>query len=243
MKKLYDKSEILFAILWIVVYTVGMGSLRNLGDDSPYMTLGLIVISALLFLFVKRHGLLEKYGLAGWAKNSRAMLWFIPLWILASGNLWGGILPDYQGAGLLFAAVSMALVGFAEELIFRGFLFKAMLKDGNVKAAIIVSSVTFGLGHVVNLLTGHALFETLMQMLLAIAIGFIFTFAFYKSGSLLPCILAHSLIDVFSVFTPDRMDVLDWVYATVIGLLAVAYCLYLSRLETPAVNCPAAKRA
>ena len=50
MKKLYDKSEILFAILWIVVYTVGMGSLRNLGDDSPYMTLGLIVISALLLL-------------------------------------------------------------------------------------------------------------------------------------------------------------------------------------------------
>ena len=243
MKKLYDKSEILFAILWIVTYTAGMGSLRNLGDDSPYMALGLIVISALMFLFVRKHDLSEKYGLAGWAKNSRAMLWFIPLWILASGNLWGGILPDYQGAGLLFAAVSMALVGFAEELIFRGFLFKAMLKDGNVKAAIIVSSVTFGLGHIVNLLTGHALFETLMQMLLAVAIGFIFTFAFYKSGSLLPCILAHSLIDVLSVFTPDRMDVLDWVYAAVIVILAVAYCLSLNRLETPAVNRPEAKRA
>lgn len=243
MKKLYDKSEILFAILWIVIYTAGMGSLRNLGDDSPYMALGLIVISALMFLFVRKHDLSEKYGLAGWAKNSRAMLWFIPLWILASGNLWGGILPDYQGAGLLFAAVSMALVGFAEELIFRGFLFKAMLKDGNVKAAIIVSSVTFGLGHIVNLLTGHALFETLMQMLLAVAIGFIFTFAFYKSGSLLPCILAHSLIDVLSVFTPDRMDVLDWVYAAVIVILAVAYCLSLNRLETPAVNRPEAKRA
>lgn len=243
MKKLYDKSEILFAILWIVIYTAGMGSLRNLGDDSLYMALGLIVISALMFLFVRKHDLSEKYGLAGWAKNSRAMLWFIPLWILASGNLWGGILPDYQGAGLLFAAVSMALVGFAEELIFRGFLFKAMLKDGNVKAAIIVSSVTFGLGHIVNLLTGHALFETLMQMLLAVAIGFIFTFAFYKSGSLLPCILAHSLIDVLSVFTPDRMDVLDWVYAAVIVILAVAYCLSLNRLETPAVNRPEAKRA
>lgn len=243
MKKLYDKSEILFAILWIVIYTADMGSLRNLGDDSPYMALGLIVISALMFLFVRKHDLSEKYGLAGWAKNSRAMLWFIPLWILASGNLWGGILPDYQGAGLLFAAVSMALVGFAEELIFRGFLFKAMLKDGNVKAAIIVSSVTFGLGHIVNLLTGHALFETLMQMLLAVAIGFIFTFAFYKSGSLLPCILAHSLIDVLSVFTPDRMDVLDWVYAAVIVILAVAYCLSLNRLETPAVNRPEAKRA
>lgn len=243
MKKLYDKSEILFAILWIVIYTAGMGSLRNLGDDSPYMALGLIVISALMFLFVRKHDLSEKYGLAGWAKNSRAMLWFIPLWILASGNLWGGILPDYQGAGLLFAAVSMALVGFAEELIFRGFLFKAMLKDGNVKASIIVSSVTFGLGHIVNLLTGHALFETLMQMLLAVAIGFIFTFAFYKSGSLLPCILAHSLIDVLSVFTPDRMDVLDWVYAAVIVILAVAYCLSLNRLETPAVNRPEAKRA
>ena len=48
MTKLYQKSEILFAIFWIVLYTVSMGYLRNLGDDSPFMMIGQIVISAMM---------------------------------------------------------------------------------------------------------------------------------------------------------------------------------------------------
>ena len=237
MRKLYEKSEILFAVLWIVIYTVSMGTLRNLGDDSPYMMAGLIVISVLMFAFVKRNGLMEKYGLSGWARNSKAMLWFIPLWIITSGNLWGGFGADYPMPGLIFAVVSMALVGFAEELIFRGFLFKAMLKDGSVVTAIVVSSVTFGLGHILNLFTGHELFETIMQICGAIAIGFVLTFVFYKSGSLLPCILAHSLIDVFSVVTVGKAAVLDWVYMGVLVVTAVGYCLYLAKkVETPPIN-------
>ena len=240
MKKLYEKSEITFAIFWIVLYVVVMGNLRNLGDDSPYMMLGLIVISGLMFLFVRKNALTEKYGLSGWAKNNRAMLWFFPLWIVASLNLWGGAAAKYPLPGQVFAMVSMALVGFAEELIFRGFLFKAMLKDGSVKTAVIVSSVTFGLGHIVNLFTGHELAETLLQMFFAIAFGFIVTMAFYKSGSLLPCILSHSLTDVFSLFAKDEASsVLNWAAHIVIIVLAVLYGLYLARrVETPPVNRP-----
>ena len=43
----------------------------------------------------------------------------------------------------------MLCVGFMEEVIFRGLLFKAIAKD-NAKMAIVISSVTFGLGHVLN---------------------------------------------------------------------------------------------
>ena len=238
MKKLYEKNEILFAIFWIVLYTVSMGNLRNLGDDSPYMMTGLIVISALMFLFVKGNGLMEEYGLSGWAKNSRIMLWFVPLWIIASCNLWGGISPRYPIPGQIYAAVSMAFVGFAEEMIFRGFLFKAMLKDGSVKAAVIVSSVTFGLGHILNLFTGHELGETLMQVVFAVAVGFAFTMAYYKSGSLLPCILAHSLTDVFAMFSADEASpLLNGIVHAVIILTVIVYCLYLvKRVETPAIN-------
>ena len=75
MKKLYEKNEILFAILWILIYAVGMGTLQNnFGLDSLWHMLGLIVISAAIFLFVKKNGLMEKYGLAGWAKNSHAVV-------------------------------------------------------------------------------------------------------------------------------------------------------------------------
>lgn len=235
MKKLYEKSEILFAVFWIVVYTVSMGNLRNLGDDSPYMMLGLIVISALMLLFVWKNGLTQKYGLAAWAKNNRAMLWFIPLWVIASCNLWGGIDPHYALPGQIFAVISMALVGFAEELIFRGFLFKAMLKGGSVKTAVIVSSVTFGIGHILNLFTGHALAETLVQVIFAVAFGFMVTLAFYKGGSLLPCILAHSLTDVFSTFAAENASAtLNWISHGVMIVIMAIYCLYLvKRVETP----------
>ena len=238
LKELYQKHELAFAIFWIVLYTVCMGNLRTLGDDSPVLMIGLIAVCALMFLFVRITRTTEYYGLGGWAKNSKAMLWFLPLWLVASFNLWNGFEPDYPMPGLLFAAVMMAFVGFAEELIFRGFLFKALLKDGNVKAAIIVSSITFGLGHIINLFIGQDLIETLMQMAFAVAVGFIFTMAFYKGGSLWPCVLAHSLVDVFSVFSPDEgSPVLNVILHVMTLVLAVGYCLYLAkRVETPAIN-------
>ena len=237
MKKLYEKSEITFAILWIVIYTVSIGNLRRLGDDSPVLMAALILLCGLMFLAVRLTGTTEYYGLAGWAKNSKAMLWFIPLWIISSINIWIGFAPDYPMPGLIFAAVMMAFVGFAEELIFRGFLFKAIMKDGSIKTAIVISSVTFGLGHIVNLFIGQDLVETLTQMVFAVAIGFVFTMVFYKGGSLWPCILAHSVIDVTSVFCSGESPVLEWIIHIVFLVISVAYCLYLvKRVETPVVN-------
>lgn len=237
LKKLYRKHELACAIFWIVLYTVCIGNLRSLGDDSPVLMIGLIAVCALMFLFVRLTGTTEYYGLGGWAKNSRAMLWFLPLWLVASINLWSGISPDYPMPGLLYAAVMMAFVGFAEELIFRGFLFKAILKSGSVKKAVIISSVTFGLGHILNLLNGQDFVETLVQVVFAVAIGFVFTMVFYKGGSLWPCILAHSLIDVTSVFSSGEAPVLEWILHIAVFILAAGYCLYLAgHVETPPVN-------
>ena len=65
----------------------------------------------------------------------------------------------------------MINVGFIEEIIFRGFLFKMMEKD-NIKTAIIVSSLTFGIGHIVNLLNGADFISTVIQIFYAISICF-----------------------------------------------------------------------
>lgn len=54
----------------------------------------------------------------------------------------------------IFAVVTMALAAYVEEIIFRGFLYKVIEKD-NVKQAIVISAVTFGAGHIVNLFTGR----------------------------------------------------------------------------------------
>ena len=242
MKKLYEKNELLFAILWIVLYTVTMGNLRPLGDDSPYPMIGLAIICLAAFLFVRSNGLMDKYGLARWEGCTRKMLWLIPLWLITTGNLWGGIKPDYPLPGLLYSIITMALVGFAEELIFRGFLFKAMINDGSAVTAVIVCAVSFGLGHILNLFIGQDFFDTITQVIGAVAIGFIYTMVFYKSGSLLPCILSHSLIDVTSKLTAGKGPVLDWVYFGLLFTVALAYCLYLRRLPTPRINQPEKKK-
>ena len=64
MKKLYDKNEILFAVLWIVGYCMILAPIRqNCGDESIPMLLVLAAIAAGSTAFILRHHLGEKYGL------------------------------------------------------------------------------------------------------------------------------------------------------------------------------------
>lgn len=232
MRKLYEKKEILFAVLWIALYCIILGTIRGyFGDESIYMLIALLVFTAGIIAFVKVNHLEEKYGLAGWPKDMKRYLFFIPMWILATGNIWDGFAPSYQGAELVIAALSMILVGFVEEMIFRGFLFRAMLGEDKTIVAIIVSAVTFGMGHIINLFTGQADFETVIQIIFAISWGFILTMVCYKSGSIIPCIIAHSMIDVLSLFGADN-KVVDWVYIGATIIIAILYCIYLSKLET-----------
>lgn len=232
MRKLYEKREVLFAVLWIVAYCLAMTPVKGqFGYGSIWMLLVLAAFAAGMTALVKKWKLEEKYGLVGWPKDMKRYLYFIPMWVLATGNLWDGFAPSYQGMTLAIATLSMLLVGYVEELLFRGFLFKAMLGNGKAIVAIIVSAVTFGMGHIVNLLAGQASVETVLQMLFAVSWGFILTMVFYRSGSLIPCIIAHAMIDVFSLYGADNALV-DWIYIGVTIAVAVFYCVYLGRLKS-----------
>ncbi len=122
------------------------------------------------------------------------------------------------------------MTGFIEEMIFRGFLFRFLLKKDPAPVAITISAVTFGIGHIVNLFTGQTSLETVIQVFYAIAWGFIFTVVFYKSGSLLICIIAHSLNNAFSKFNAESEDMtLVYIYMGASIVTAIIYCAYLSR--------------
>ncbi len=231
MKKLYEKNELLFAILWIVAYVVIAGTVRgNFGDESVIMTAVLAVFAVGIFAFVKLSHLEERYGLCKWMGKAADYWFFIPPLILMTGNLWRGIGMEYSGAAQIFAVVSMLLTGFIEEMIFRGFLFRFLLKKDPAPVAITISAVTFGIGHIVNLFTGQTSLETVIQVFYAIAWGFIFTVVFYKSGSLLICIIAHSLNNAFSKFNAESEDMtLVYIYMGASIVTAIIYCAYLSR--------------
>ena len=231
MRKLYEKRELMFALLWIVAYCVVLAPIKGqFGYGSVWWLIAMSAFTAGIIWFVKTNDLEEKYGLKGFLQNSGKYLFFIPMWIIATGNLWDGIAPSYSGISLVIATASMILVGFVEEMIFRGFLFVAMLKNGKTTQAIIISALTFGIGHIVNLFTGQAGFDTVMQVIFAISWGFIFTMVFYRSGCLIPCIIAHAMIDVSSLYGADN-DLSDRIYIGVTILVAIVYCIYLGRLK------------
>lgn len=236
MKKLYEKHELIFAIVSIAVYVVVMGTLRgNFGDDSPVSLIGLAAIAVLLTAFIFGNGYKDKYGLKRPA-NAKAFLYFVPFALLCTVNFWFGIRLQYNPANQLVAAVNMALVGYVEELIFRGLLFRAIARD-NVKEAIIISAVTFGAGHIVNLLTGQGSTETILQIVYAVAIGFSFVLVFHKGGSLIPCIVTHAIINIGSVFSNDLLPentarLYEYCGAAFTILVAGLYSLYLVKAKS-----------
>ena len=81
-----------------------------------------------------------------------------------------------------------------------------------------------------NLFVGQVSFETVMQIIFAISWGFIFTMVFYRSGSLIPCIIAHAAIDVFSLYGTDN-ELVDWIYIGVTIVVAIIYCTWLSKMK------------
>ena len=210
MRKLYEKSSLTFAIVWIVTYCVLMSVGDGLSDTigiSKAVTLPIaITLSAILFFFIKRGNLSKEDGLGKSQVPPNKMLFYLPLVIMMGANLFSGLTINHSPMEAVFYILTMLCVGFLEEVIFRGLLFRAMAKNG-IKSAIIVSSITFGIGHIINLINGSGaeLIPNLLQVIYAMAAGFMFVMIFYKSGSLIPCIIGHGVFNALSVFADESV--------------------------------------
>ena len=233
MKKLFDKDEVWFAVIWIIAYVVLFSVADGLSDAigiPKLITVAVgLIMTGVLYLFARKYKLQEYLGLCTAKGNYKSLLWFLPLAVISSVNLWGGIAVQGSATEILLYVVSMCFVGFLEEVIFRGLLFKGMAKT-NVTAAVIVSSLTFGMGHAVNLLMGAPLGETLLQLVYASAVGFCFTAIFLAGGSIWPCILAHAFVNGTSVIACPQSFELQLITAGVQTAVSIAYGLWLLRV-------------
>lgn len=225
--RLHNKNGLAFSLIMIGAYIVLFSFSDHISEilgvyKSVTAVTGLLA-AALLLLWVLKHGLGKKYGLVPVKPIWKENLCFLPLVLLAAANFLGGIELKYSFLQTAAFIVSMLAVGILEEIIFRGFLFKALLSK-NEKMAIIISSVTFGFGHVINLLNGAELFETVLQICYASAAGFLFTVIFYKTGSIIPCIAAHCAVNALSAFAGEYNQTLS---AIVLIAVSLAYAIFL----------------
>ncbi len=214
MKKLYEKNQVAFALVWIALYVIVMNiALQFCGgfDDLAAKTVPQVLVPVICIfvlavaatLWIAKHGLFKKYGLCAFRGSKKAFLWFLPLAVMSCTNLKNGAALSAPLSVSLLMAANLALGGYVEEIIFRGFLFRAMEKD-NLRTAIIVSAVTFGAGHIVNLANTADTAGVLLQICYAIVIGFLYTVILWKGGSLWPCIASHMFVNASSVFAPEQ---------------------------------------
>lgn len=227
MKELFKKKETLFTILLIVIYVVlNSYCINSFGTTSYITTIINTLISVILIVLIKALDRTKYYGLTK-VKNSRKYLYFVPLLIIGTVNIWNGFNINNTPKEILFYILTMINVGFIEEIIFRGFLFKMIEKD-NLNKAIIISSLTFGIGHIVNLLNGATLIPTLFQICYAVSLGYLFVTVFIKSKSLLPCIITHSLINSLAIFNVQN-ELSTYLIPVILIIISLNYSFYIKR--------------
>lgn len=142
--------------------------------------------------------------------------------------------------GILSITVMAPLV---EELLFRGAIEGHLLKQGKRPAvAILVSALLFGLVHI-----------NPAQVPFAFAIGSLFGWLYYRTGSVIPGIVGHFLnnsiaVVTMAVQTPEELGIrtVDWLgksptYALLLlsAVVMVGMFLYLKKNLLPAPPCSA----
>ena len=133
MRKLYEKNELAFALVWIGIYVVLLSAAENLPDALAKNAAGAALCAAMtayLFLWLGKNGLRERFGLCHPALGAARYLWYLPLAVIASVNLWCGVTMTLPAGLTALFVFRMLCVGFLEELLFRGFLFRALCRSG-----------------------------------------------------------------------------------------------------------------
>ena len=236
--KLYNKSKLWFALGFIIAYCLLMSvgdSVSELIQIQKSVTVPVAAaLSALLLLFLHKNSLLKEYGLTKSQIGGKKTLFYLPVFAMLTANLWFGTAFNLGALETVLYIIAMLFVGLLEELIFRGLLFGAMYED-SPKAAVIVSSVTFGIGHIINLVNGSGagLLPSILQVIYATAAGFMFVMIYIRTKSLIGCILAHGIFNSLSVFSsplanePQNMII----SAILLTLITSAYGVYLALLK------------
>ena len=105
--------------------------------------------------------------------------------------------------GFIFYNLAIAV---SEEFLFRGVVFTRMLdswknKKGFIWAAIIASSVIFGLRHFLNLVTTpNVVISTVGQVLFTFMAGFYLCAVYLRTRNIWVCIIIHFFEDFFTGF-------------------------------------------
>jgi membrane protease YdiL (CAAX protease family) len=127
-----------------------------------------------------------------------------PRWLLAVpvlvfiGTLVGidyGNLGNMGGAMIMWLAIGTAMVGFTEEITYRGLAVVGFRGGYSEVKVWLFSSILFGLLHGVNLVLGQAAVPTIRQVIFAFVLGSVFYSIRRITGTIIIPMVLHALWD------------------------------------------------
>lgn len=242
MQLLGSLTALPLAMLYCYLTTGEIG-----GDQATLLSLApsLILGAVYMYVFLLKGGYLKNDGYLystlspayiGWSLAAgvsmivlvdavMTQLSFLPDWMRASFDVmqsgWAGI------AGI-------CLIGpILEELLFRGAVTKTLLRQYSPTTAILLSALIFGLFHI-----------NPVQVVGAFLSGVLFAWLYYKSRSLLPCILIHVLNNSLSTFFSIRFPEVEYMYQfmepsayyALVGGAVMLMCLSLYMINRSRLN-------
>ena len=195
-------TDLVFTIA-LVLFRADFASI----DTYLYSTLQELVGAMVAVLFLvrtDRAGLLRRRG-SGFFNG--LLVGMYPL-VFIGYNAFGSLVLGRPENGVLQPAarictflVSMAMVGVAEEFIFRGVIAQTLLEHfgtsrAGVWKACLLSGVLFGAAHLTNILSS-APFGVLMQCVFAASLGTLFAAIYFRTGNLWVTVFLHGAMDIF----------------------------------------------
>ena len=248
MKNVTTKQKI--AVLGAVTYTtiIGVGmylmqlSGATYGQPKMVNTLWVveITLTAITVFFTVKYFSWKEVGFS--KLQTKQLLWMVPSIILLV-VMWAVVISLSAKNGLSNEQVNLIslvgfttlLVGFSEELMYRGILLNSFLKTRSKTSAILISAVGFSLLHSVNILGGLGVGQMLVQLIFTFMFGLLFALLYLRIKNLIPLMIFHWLWD-FALFAgtvaspeDETLGSLSSVHLIIQVVLIIVLFIYLKK--------------
>ncbi|MBK9517686.1 MAG: CPBP family intramembrane metalloprotease [Anaeromyxobacter sp.] len=201
------------AAAYVAIMAVGMAVMHH-GFGYAYGQPEMVYVIAPVEVLLTAWAVVAARAHGGWRAftlgrpRPSGLLWLLPLALPVLAGVVTFALALAQAAPqltparwtlLALVAACTALVGFSEELVFRGLLLQGAWRHSGMAHAMRVSALGFALLHAVNLLGGSPPGAVGVQVLVTGAFGLVFAPLAIRLGALWPLMIVHALWD-FTLF-------------------------------------------
>ena len=197
------RKAVLAALGYIAIMAAGMFTAGHVygityGDPAMVNVLVFFELAMSVYAVIVARRLFGHWHCGFGPIDWSGLWWMAPAFLVIAALFAAAFLTGTPGVSLLVITVivTMCLVGFSEELMFRGIVLKGALSEVSMGKAILISSALFSSLHAVNVLAFVPLDGMVQQLILTFIFGLAMACYALRVNSLVPLIIFHALWDM-----------------------------------------------